>query len=197
MLAVDRSGRVHDGDELIALGARHLRETGELPGVAVTVMTNYGFHKAIGEEEGIEIATTRVGDRYVIEELIERDWPFGGEQSGHIIWTDFAPTGDGIAAALLAMTALDDRDLAEVEPFERLPQRLENLVIPSRDALDEARALWDAVDKESAALEGRGRVLVRPSGTEPLVRIMVEAPSEQECDEVLERLIAVARSELQ
>ena len=196
VLAVDRNGRVHDGDELIALGARHLRAAGELPGVAVTVMTNYGFHQAIGEE-GIEIATTRVGDRYVIEELLERDWPFGGEQSGHIIWTDFAPTGDGIAAALLAMTALGGRDLAEVEPFERLPQRLENVEIPSREALDEATALWDAVEKESAALEGRGRVLVRPSGTEPLVRIMVEAPTAQECDEVLERLLDVARRVLQ
>ena len=92
-------------------------------------MTNYGFHTAMADE-GIEVATTQVGDRYVIEELRERDWPFGGEQSGHIIWTDFAPTGDGIAAALLALTALDGRDLAEVEPFERLPQRLENLEIP-------------------------------------------------------------------
>ena len=195
VLAVDGNGRVHDGDELIALGARHLREAGALPGVAVTVMTNYGFHQAMAEEN-IEVATTKVGDRYVIEELLERDWPFGGEQSGHIIWTDFAPTGDGIAAALLAMTALAGRDLAEVEPFERLPQRLENLEIPSRDALDGAKGLWDGVEKESGGLEGRGRVLVRPSGTEPLVRIMVEAPSTQECDEVLERLLQIARREL-
>jgi phosphoglucosamine mutase len=195
VLAVDGTGRVHDGDELVALGARHLRDAGELPGVAVTVMTNYGFHSAMAEEE-IQVATTKVGDRYVIEELLEREWPFGGEQSGHIIWTDFAPTGDGIAAALLAMTALGGRDLAEVEPFERLPQRLENFEIPSRDALDGAKELWEAVDRESAALEGRGRVLVRPSGTEPLVRIMVEAPSERECDDVLERLVGAARREL-
>jgi phosphoglucosamine mutase len=195
VLAVDGDGRVHDGDELIALGARHLRAAGELPGVAVTVMTNYGFHQAM-EAEAIEVATTKVGDRYVIEELLERDWPFGGEQSGHIIWTDYAPTGDGIAAALLAMTALAGRDLAAVEPFERLPQRLENVEIPSREALDGAKGLWDAVEEESSKIQGRGRVLVRPSGTEPLVRIMVEAPSTQECDEVLERLIDVAREEL-
>jgi phosphoglucosamine mutase len=163
--------------------------------VAVTVMTNYGFHQAMAAE-AIDVATTKVGDRYVIEELIEREWPFGGEQSGHIIWTDYAPTGDGIAAALLAMTALAGRDLAEVEPFERLPQRLENLEIPSREALDGATALWESVEKESAALDGRGRVLVRPSGTEPLVRIMVEAPTAQECDEVLERLMDIAREEL-
>jgi phosphoglucosamine mutase len=195
VLAVDRNGRVHDGDELIALGARHLRAAGSLDGVAVTVMTNYGFHTAMAAE-GIDVATTKVGDRFVIEELRERDWPFGGEQSGHIIWTDFAPTGDGIAAALLALTALDGRDLAEVEPFERLPQRLENIEIPDRDALDSATDLWTAVETESAGLEGRGRVLVRPSGTEPLVRIMVEAPSEGECDEVLGRLIEAARNAL-
>jgi phosphoglucosamine mutase len=195
VLAVDRNGRVHDGDELIALGARHLRAAGGLDGVAVTVMTNYGFHSAMADE-GIEVATTKVGDRYVIEELLEREWPFGGEQSGHIIWTDFAPTGDGIAAALLALTALGGRDLAEVEPFERLPQRLENVEIPSREALDGATGLWEAVETESAALDGRGRVLVRPSGTEPLVRVMVEAPTEGECDEVLERLVELARREL-
>jgi phosphoglucosamine mutase len=195
VLAVDRNGRIHDGDELIALGARHLRGVGALEGVAVTVMTNYGFHAAMADQ-GIEVATTQVGDRFVIEELRERDWPFGGEQSGHIIWTDFASTGDGIAAALLALNALDGRDLAEVEPFERLPQRLESIEIPSREALDNATDLWAAVETESAGLGGRGRVLVRPSGTEPLVRIMVEAPSEKECDEVLGRLIEAARNAL-
>jgi phosphoglucosamine mutase len=195
VLAVDRNGRVHDGDELIALGARHLRAAGRLDGVAVTVMTNYGFHTAMADE-GIEVATTKVGDRFVIEELRERDWAFGGEQSGHVIWTEFAPTGDGIAAALLALTALDGRDLAEVEPFERLPQRLENVEIADRDALDNAAEIWTAVETESAGLEGRGRVLVRPSGTEPVVRIMVEAPSEGECDEVLGRLLEVAEREL-
>jgi phosphoglucosamine mutase len=195
VLAVDRNGRVHDGDELIALGARHLRAAGGLDGVVVTVMTNYGFHTAMSDE-GIEVATTRVGDRYVIEELLEREWALGGEQSGHIVWTDFAPTGDGIAAALLTLTALDGRDLAEVEPFERLPQRLENLEVADREAIEGATELWAAVETETATLEGRGRVLVRPSGTEPLVRIMVEAPSQGECDEVLGRLVDVAKAEL-
>lgn len=196
VLAVDRTGAVRDGDEIVALGARHLQAAGELTGgVAVTVMTNYGFHSAMAED-GIEIATTDVGDRYVIEALLERGWSLGGEQSGHVIWTDFAPTGDGIATALLVLRALDGADLAEVEPFERLPQRLENVEVADRDALDGATALWEAADTESAALEGRGRVLVRPSGTEPLVRVMVEAPSEQECDAVLGRLVEVARREL-
>jgi phosphoglucosamine mutase len=195
VLAVDREGNVRDGDEIVAIAALHLREAGPEPGgAAVTVMTNYGFHGAMAEA-GIEVATTKVGDRYVIEELLERGWTIGGEQSGHVIWTDFAPTGDGIAAALLVMAALGDRDLAAVRPFEKLPQCLENVRLPDRSALDGAAGLWEAVEREGAALEGRGRVLVRPSGTEPLVRLMVEAPTDHECDAVLGRLVEAARAE--
>ena len=196
VLAVDRSGRVRNGDELVAIIATHLRGADALPGgVVVTVMTNYGFHAAMSEA-GIEIATTKVGDRYVIEGLREREWTLGGEQSGHVIWMDFAPTGDGIAAALLLERALEGRDLADVEPFEKLPQRLVNVELTDRDALDSAAGLWEAVERESAALEGRGRVLVRPSGTEPLVRLMVEAPNDAECEEIVERLADAARREL-
>ncbi len=131
MLAVDAEGREFDGDEIVALAALHLREAGELPGgAAVTVMSNYGFHQAM-EAAGIEVATTKVGDRYVIEELVERGWTIGGEQSGHIIWTDFATTGDGLAAALLVMRALGDEPLSERRPIEKLPQRLENVPSPA------------------------------------------------------------------
>lgn len=196
MLAVDSTGREFDGDEIVALAALHLAEVGELHGgVAVTVMSNYGFHQAMAAA-GIPVATTQVGDRWVIEELVARGWTIGGEQSGHIIWTDFATTGDGLAAALLIMRALGDRRLAAVRPIEKLPQRLENVHIPSREALAEATGVWEAVGREDAKLEGRGRVLVRPSGTEPLVRVMVEAPDEAECEEVLQRLVAVAREAL-
>ena len=196
LIAIDGEGTIHDGDELIALAARHLKESGELAGgVAVTVMTNYGFFQAM-EGDGIEIAQTQVGDRYVIETLRERDWKLGGEQSGHIIWTDFTPTGDGIAAALLTLRALGDRKLEDVEPFERLPQKLENVTIKDRGAVEGAKALWDAVDEENAKLEGRGRVLVRPSGTEPLLRVMVEAPEKEELDEVCSRLVAIVEREL-
>ena len=117
-----------DGDELIALAALHLRESGRLSGggVAVTVMTNYGFHAAM-QEHGIEVATTQVGDRYVIEELRARGWSLGGEQSGHIIDTGFVPSGDGIASALLALEALGGGDLAERSAMRKLPQRLVNV----------------------------------------------------------------------
>jgi phosphoglucosamine mutase len=196
VLAVDGEGRPFDGDEIVALAALHLAEVGELPGgVAVTVMTNYGFHTAM-RDAGIEVATTKVGDRFVIEELVERGWTIGGEQSGHIIWTDFAATGDGLAAALLVTRALGDRKLAEVRPIEKLPQYLQNVRIPSREALDGATALWEAVGREGAGLEGRGRVLVRPSGTEPLIRVMVEAPDEEECEQVLARLVEAAEQAL-
>jgi phosphoglucosamine mutase len=197
VLAVDRHGEVVDGDELIALAALHLRASGRLPGdgVAVTVMTNYGFHRAM-EAAGLHVATTPVGDRHVLAELLERDWALGGEQSGHIIDTGFVPSGDGIASALLTLEALGDRDLADRDAMRKLPQRLVNVRVADRDALDGAAAVWDAVESESKELEGRGRVLVRPSGTEPVVRVMVEAPDDDECERVTQRLVEVVEREL-
>jgi phosphoglucosamine mutase len=196
LLAVDGTGRSHDGDELIALVARGMAARGELAGgVAVTVMSNYGFHQAM-EEAGIEVAVTQVGDRYVLDELRERGWAFGGEQSGHIIDTRFVATGDGIAAALATMRELGDRDLATVAPMEKLPQTLVNVEVADREAIASADAVWEAVEREGEALEGRGRVLLRPSGTEPLVRVMVEAPSSDEAEGVCERLVTLVRQEL-
>ncbi len=196
VLAVDAAGRVHDGDELIALAARGLASRGELGGgVVVTVMTNFGFHQAMAAA-GIEVAVTPVGDRYVIDEMLRRGWRLGGEQSGHIIASEVVATGDGIAAALLAMRELDGSALADAVPMEKLPQRLVNVEVGDRESLADAGAVWDAVAQESAALEGRGRVLLRPSGTEPLVRVMVEAPEAAEADAVCDRLVALVRAEL-
>jgi phosphoglucosamine mutase len=196
VIAVDAQGRIRDGDELIALCARHLADGGALDGgVAVTVMSNYGFHQAMADAD-IEVATTPVGDRHVVAELEERHWPLGGEQSGHIIWTEYGPTGDGIAAALLVMRALGDAELAAAIPMQKLPQVLENVEVADRDALDSAATVWEAVERESDALEGRGRVLVRASGTEPLVRVMVEAPELTECHAIAGRLVEVVTEEL-
>jgi phosphoglucosamine mutase len=197
VLAVDRNGVVVDGDELIALSALHLRAAGRLPGdgVAVTVMTNYGFHSAMADA-GIEVATTDVGDRHVMAELRRRGWALGGEQSGHIIDMGFAPSGDGTASALLVLEALGERELAERDAMTKLPQLLINVKVATRGALDEAPTVKQAIEKESAALEGRGRVLVRPSGTEPLIRVMVEAPEAAECQEVAERLAQLVEREL-
>ena len=196
MLAVDGDGRVHDGDELIALAARGLASRGELGGgVVVTVMTNFGFHQAM-EAAGIDVAVTQVGDRYVIDEMLRREWKLGGEQSGHIIASDIVATGDGIAAALLTVRELNGSALADAPAMEKLPQRLVNVKVADRESLAGATAVWDAVETENAALDGRGRVLLRPSGTEPLVRVMVEAPEAEEADAVCERLVALVRQEL-
>ena len=120
----------------------------------------------------------------------------GGEQSGHIIELGFSPSGDGIASALLVLEALEGGDLRERAAMAKLPQRLVNVPVRDRDAVAEAAGVHDAVARESSALDGRGRVLVRASGTEPLVRVMVEAPSEEETEAVCARLVAVVREQL-
>ena len=197
VLAVDRSGAIVDGDELIALAAIHLQHRNRLPGqgVAVTVMTNYGFHTAMAAA-GIHVATTPVGDRYVLDELRRRGWTLGGEQSGHIIDLGFGPSGDGIASALLTLEALGTGDLHTRGAMQKLPQRLENVRAEDRASLDAAMShpsVQSAVAREDEALSGRGRVLVRASGTEPLIRVMVEAPSAEETEQVCARLIEAVR----
>ena len=192
LLAADRKGAVVDGDELIALAVLHLRAAGRLGGgVAVTVMTNYGFHSAM-RAAGVEVATTAVGDRYVLECLRERGWALGGEQSGHIIDMGFVPSGDGIASALLTLEALAGADLADRHAMEKLPQKLVNCRVGDKTVA--MAAVRDAAEAKNGTLEGRGRVLVRASGTEQLVRVMVEAPTAEECDAVCGRLVAVVES---
>jgi phosphoglucosamine mutase len=196
VLAVDRNGAVVDGDELMALAALHLREQQRLGGgVVVTVMTNYGFHAAM-QTAGVAVATSNVGDRYVLEELRARGWSLGGEQSGHIIEMGFNRTGDGVASALLTLEALGGADLAERHAMVKLPQRLVNVRVRDRGALAQARAVEQAVSAAQTELSGRGRVLVRPSGTEPLIRVMVEAPTDEEAEQHCERLVALVQREL-
>jgi phosphoglucosamine mutase len=200
VLAVDRRGEVVDGDELVALAALHLRAAQRLPGngVAVTVMTNFGFHTAM-QGAGIDVVATAVGDRYVLDELRRRGWALGGEQSGHIIDLGFGPCGDGIASALLTLEALAGRDLAQRSAMAKLPQRLVNIRAQDRLVLGHAMAsdpVRGAIEREQSELEGRGRVLVRASGTEPLIRVMVEAPSDEETDAVCDRLAGVVRAAL-
>jgi phosphoglucosamine mutase len=197
VLAADRLGQVVDGDELLALATLHLRAAGRLSGdgVAVTVMTNYGFHAAM-REAGVNVATTAVGDRYVLEELRARGWTLGGEQSGHIIDMGFNRTGDGIASALLTLEALAGRDLSERDAMSKLPQQLVNVRVRDREALAGASAVEDAARAAARELAGSGRVLVRPSGTEPLVRVMVEAPTERQAHELCQRLVALVEREL-
>jgi phosphoglucosamine mutase len=197
VLAVDRTGEVVDGDELLAIATLHLREQGRLAGdgVAVTVMTNYGFHAAM-QTAGVNVAVANVGDRYVLAELRSRGWTLGGEQSGHIIEMGFNRTGDGLAGALLTLEALAGRDLSERDAMAKLPQRLVNVPVRDRDGLAEAAQVEAAVRVAEESLAGRGRVLVRPSGTEPLVRVMVEAPTVEEAESICGGLVALVREQL-
>lgn len=196
VLALDAAAQVHDGDELIALIATGLQGQGLLEGgVSVTVMTNFGFHSAM-RDAGIPVEVTQVGDRFVHESLVHNGWGLGGEQSGHIISLDYAPTGDGIAAALMTLRSLGERDLADASVMERLPQELVNVTVPDRDAAMASEAVLDATREAEGVLDGRGRVLVRPSGTEPIVRIMVEAPTAEEAASICRGLAELVEQEV-
>ncbi len=179
---VDHLGRVVDGDQVLAACAIAMKEDGGLPGdtVVTTVMANLGFHQAM-LDAGITVSATKVGDRYVLEEMIERDAALGGEQSGHLIFRDHATTGDGMLTALrfLSLAAASGRTVADLAAImRRYPQVMENVRVRSLTELDGSTAVWDAVRVAEDELADRGRVLVRASGTEPLVRVMVEAESE-------------------
>lgn len=199
VVAVDHAGRLVDGDQLLAMCALDLRRRGRLRGdtVVVTVMTNLGFHRAMAAH-GIRVVATAVGDRYVLEALEENGWSLGGEQSGHIIFRDLATTGDGLLTGVqvLDLVCRSGRPLAELAGvMERMPQVLRNVRVADRDGLEEAVSLWEEVRAVEALLGDRGRVLVRPSGTEPVVRVMVEAPTREAADAAAERLcVAITRA---
>jgi len=193
VVAVDGRGELLDGDELLALIATYLRERGELGGgVAVTVMSNFGLIRYLEGLE-IEVAQTPVGDRNVLAELIGRGWRIGGEQSGHLIDLSFNGCGDGIATALLALEALAGGELRAGSWFRRLPQLLENVAVADKEAALASPAVREAVERAEALLQGRGRVLVRPSGTESVVRVMVEAEEEGVARQALGALAAALR----
>ena len=163
--------------------------------VAVTQMTNLGFHRLM-RERGIRVLTTDVGDRYVLEALRAAGGVLGGEQSGHVIYLNGHVTGDGLAAALLLCRAVVDhkRPLAELAAaFDRFPQAMENVPVRSK-ALPQA--ILDEAERLNADLGGRGRVLVRPSGTEPVVRVLAEAETEQEALELCARIVPLVQREL-
>jgi phosphoglucosamine mutase len=198
-VAVDHTGAVVDGDQLIAICALDRKRRGLLVDdtVVVTVMTNLGFRHAM-RDHGIQVVETKVGDRYVLEALESGGWSLGGEQSGHVIFPDLATTGDGILTGVqvLDVMARSGRPLAELAGvMTRLPQVLRNVRVADRRGLAQATGLWAQVDDVCRRLGSRGRVLVRPSGTEPVVRVMVEAVSLDEAEAVCAELCAsVVRS---
>lgn len=196
VIAVDGHGRVVDGDRLLALFAADLAGAGRLAGrtVVVTVMTNLGFHQAMAAA-GIAVHQTRVGDRHVLEALDAHGWSLGGEQSGHVVFRDLATTGDGLLSGLLladlvVRSGTTLADLARAS-MQRLPQVLRNVAVADRDGLATASAVWDGVRRAEASLGERGRILLRPSGTERLVRVMVEAPTDAEAAELADELASL------
>jgi len=202
LLAVDGAGALVNGDELIALFALDLAERGQLAGntVVVTVMTNLGFRLAM-EERGIVVKETAVGDRYVLAAVDKDGLSLGGEQSGHIIFRRLATTGDGLLTGLVLadLLARAGRPLAELLDglVTRVPQVLINVPVPNTELLAVAEAVWSAVAEEQGRLGDGGRVLLRPSGTEPLVRVMVEAPGDGVAEEIAHRLGNLVGFELQ
>jgi phosphoglucosamine mutase len=180
----DADGNVVDGDQVLAACAVALHDMERLPGdtVVTTVMANLGFHQRM-RQAGIEVLTTKVGDRYVLEEMLRTGAALGGEQSGHVIFRDHATTGDGILTAILFLSlgAASERSVAGMAAtMPRFPQVLENVEVSDREGLESARAVSEAIERAERALGEGGRVLVRASGTEPLVRVMVEAQTEED-----------------
>jgi phosphoglucosamine mutase len=189
MLAVDGEGDVVDGDQILAVLALALG----VDVVAVTVMTNLGFH-ALMEENGIRVVTTPVGDRYVAETLRHEGGLLGGEQSGHVIWLGNHATGDGLAAGLLLCRALEGRTLtAAAAVMPRFPQALRNIAVARRELTP---AIEDEADRLNAELGSSARVLVRPSGTEPVVRVLAEAENAEDAEKLCASIAALVEREL-
>ena len=201
VLAVDANGNIVDGDKIMFILAKHLKEQGELKDnmVVSTVMSNIGFYKAI-EENGLQSVKTAVGDRYVVEEMRKNDYSLGGEQSGHIVLMNYATTGDGILTAvklanIIKSTGKSLEELAsEVSIY---PQKLVNIkVIDKKAAMEDSEILAEC-EKVEKELEGNGRILLRASGTENLIRVMVEASSEELTDKYCEQVAKIVREKFE
>ena len=199
LIAVDEDGVIANGDVIMAIVARHLKEQGRLTKnlVVATVMSNLGFRKSMAEA-GIDVVETPVGDRYVMEALLEHKGLLGGEQSGHVIFADLARTGDGLLTAvqLLNVVAGTGKELRQLraEAISEYPQVLVNVRIDRTVDMGDMGGLWSEVEEVEQELGDEGRVLVRPSGTEPLIRIMVEAPSKEAASGYADRLAAATEA---
>ena len=179
---------------------RYLNEKGLLKQgtVVSTVMSNLGFYNAV-EANGLRSVQTKVGDRYVLEEMLKNDYNFGGEQSGHLIFLDYGTTGDGMLSAVqLAKIVVEkEQSLADLaKEMPKYPQLLKNLRVEDKNAMMTNENILASIVEVEAEMNGEGRVLVRPSGTEPLVRVMVEAKTEELCEEYVNRILAVVEQEL-
>ena len=201
-LAVDEKGELVDGDQMIAIFATRMKEKGTLKKntAVVTVMSNYGFMN-FARQSGIDVKTTKVGDRYVLETMLAEGYNIGGEQSGHIIFTDHMTTGDGQLSAVQLMGVMQEtgKPLSQLtEVITILPQVLGNMeaTVDMKAGLAESLEISAAVRACEEELRGEGRVLIRPSGTEPLIRVMVEGPEQRQIEDIARRIVAAIREAL-
>lgn len=200
VIAVDEKGEVVDGDFIMAICANHLKERGMLPESAIvtTVMANLGFDIAM-KKHGIDVIKTKVGDRYVLEEMLARDISIGGEQSGHIIFLEHNTTGDGIITALQLASVMvqTGKKLSELKKImEKLPQVLVNVKVKRIHGWQEIVSIQDSIARAEAELQDRGRILVRPSGTEPLIRVMVESDTSDNAGFIAHSIANIIRQEI-
>ena len=198
VMFVDHKGHMVDGDELLFVIAKHRHQRGECSGVAGTLMSNLGMELSL-KELGIPFYRANVGDRYVIEAMRERKWQLGGESSGHIICSDLTTTGDGVVAALQVLHAMRDTDTplnALKKGMQKYPQKMINVRIKKKFNLEDFPAIQQAVVAAESELAERGRVLLRPSGTEPLVRVMVEGEDDQQVNTLVKQIAAVVEKEI-
>ena len=198
-IAVDHKGNVVDGDKIMYLCGKYLKENGRLSGntVVTTVMSNLGLYKAL-EREGMRSEQTPVGDKYVAENMLKNGYSIGGEQSGHIIFSRYAATGDGILTSLMVMEACVEKKATLCDLAKEMtvyPQLLRNVRVADKLAARENPAVKAAVEEAAKALGTEGRILVRESGTEPLIRVMVEAGADELCRKYVEDVIKVIEAE--
>lgn len=201
LIAVDENGNIVDGDQIMYICAKYMKEEGRLKHgtVVSTVMSNLGFYKGL-ENHGIKSVATAVGDRYVVEEMKKSGYNLGGEQSGHIIFLDYNTTGDGLLTGLqlVNIMKITQKPLSELaSEMEKFPQKLVNVRVTDKHHVTDNQKVKEAISHIEAEMDGNGRILVRPSGTEPLVRVMVEAPSEELCESFVNRIAAIVKEEME
>jgi phosphoglucosamine mutase len=200
LIAIDEKGNIIDGDQIMFICARFLKEQNRLKHSTVvsTVMSNLGFYKGL-EPHGIESIQTAVGDRYVVEEMKKGGYSLGGEQSGHIVFLDYNTTGDGLLTGLQLVNIMKatQKPLSELAAdMKKYPQSLVNVRVTDKYGVTANEKVQAVISEVEAEMNGNGRILVRPSGTEPLVRVMAEAPTSEQCDEYVARIVNVVKAEM-